>query len=460
MDRKVPLRLVLVLVLLGALFTMLFGWAVRSTVSGHDVSGRLGRLAVEIASFPTRSGQVLAEVGSYAFGDYRDEALRVLREQADLSGFAPVPAAPGLALDGLLMRADPAAVEPGWRLLVAAVSLDGAVRNAALLLSPDLGVATVWPLGEDGIDGLTPQAEYRKFAHGVAVLPDASIVLAFDGGVSLQRIDRCGRRLWARSGRYHHAVTASEDGASVWTLRDDNRLIQVAAADGTVLRELSMQEIIDHNPMIDILELRKLHEVILDRNSRDTPGTWLADRFHLNDVDPLPAALADRFPGLEAGDLLVSARSLNLVFVVDPDSARVKWWRIGAVQRQHDPDWQPDGTISIYNNRLSRDFSEIVALDPATFARATLLDGRDHDFYSRIRGKHQITPGGHILVASAQQGRAFEVDRHGRRVLEIVNTKPGSVDTNYVVSDLMWLPPDAIPFDPNAWEETACGPQA
>ena len=47
---------------------------------------------------------------------------------------------------------------------------------------------------------------------------------------------------------------------------------------------------------------------------------------------------------------------------------------------------------------------------------------------------------GALVVTSPQQGRAFEVNRNGDVVLEIVNVKPESDTTNYVISEMKWLP--------------------
>jgi hypothetical protein len=128
--------------------------------------------------------------------------------------------------------------------------------------------------------------------------------------------------------------------------------------------------------------------------------------------------------------------------VLDPRSLEIKWWRIGAVQRQHDPDWLASGEIMVLNNRMSRDFSEVVTIDPKTFDKTVLLDGRNHKFYTRIRGKHELLDDGTLVVTSPQQGRAFEVNGNGDVAFEVINVKPGTENLNYVISDLKWLPRD------------------
>jgi hypothetical protein len=354
--------------------------------------------------------------------------------------------AQGLDVQGLLVRADTALAARGWRLLVGAFMIDGELENAALMISPDLEVAKVWVLDEVAVDGEEPRPRHRKLIHGVEILADASLIYAFDGGISLQRVSRCGERLWSIGRDFHHAVTLDTTGDGVWTLGLAG-LARISVDDGSIIQQISMEDIISSNPMIDILEVRRRHAPDHVGHSRNTKGTWLNDAFHLNDVDPLPAAIVDRFDGFDAGDLLVSARSLNLVFVLNPTTLKVKWWRAGLTQRQHDPDWLSNGEIMVFNNRTSRDFSEIVSIDPDTLQRTTLFDGRDNDFYTRIRGKAQRLEDGTLVVASPQQGRAFEVTPDGQVVLEIINAKPGSETTNFVISEMKWISLNSFNLD-------------
>jgi Arylsulfotransferase (ASST) len=444
-HRPLPVWFYLLSLLLGILLAMLFGWCVKTTVSGSARFGGLGKAAVMFASFP--------DMVTITFRELRadpDQRFRVPRTNADLSDFRPVKMLPGIHVEGLMLRADEAALAkaPGWRILVGSFILDGELTHAALALSPGLEIVKVWKLTEKDIPGAKPVAD--KFVHGFALLKDGSVIFSFDLGVSLQRFDRCSRRIWSLPGPFDHAVSLDEREQSAWALRNFEpmmELVQVATQDGHILRTISMNDIIAANPDIDILQIRQLDDNWGNGNPRNKDEKWLFDPFHLNDVEPLPTALASRFARFAAGDLLVSARSLNLVFVVNPDTAKVKWWHSGAWRRQHDADWQPTGEITVYDNQMSRAYSRIVGISPESGAVHIKFDGRTNDFYSRIRGKHQITPDGHLLITSAQQGRAFELDAEQNLVFEMFNTKPGSHEFNYPLSDIQWFPLNAFNFD-------------
>lgn len=452
MEKCVPLWLFLLTLLFGLLFTVFFGWSAINTFSGGGRTGKFGEAALTIASFPSLVKTVFSDVLIDTLD--QDKLMRVPRHAQDLSGFTPLKNGPGVHVEGLLVRADAQALArtPGWRVLVGAFTIKGEPQQAVLAISPKLVIRHAWLLSETDIEGQKPSPPHRKLVHGVQVMPDASVIVAFDGGVSLQRFDRCGKRLWAVPGRFNHSVMLDESGEYVWTLRDTD-IIKVAAATGQVVKTITVTEIIDANPDIDILDIRRHDDDGLGNNHRVTPRVLLHDPHHLNDADPLPAALAGRYPGFEAGDLLISARSLNLLFVMDPDTLRVKWWRVGATVRQHDPDWSPSGAITVFDNRMERSFSRIVSIDPASYRTNVLFDGRSNDFYTRIRGKHQITPAGNLLVTASHQGRYFEVDAAGRPILEVINTKPGDARFSYALSEAAWFPPDAFNFEK---EHTQC----
>jgi Arylsulfotransferase (ASST) len=339
--------------------------------------------------------------------------------------FCPVASGLKNKVDGLIVQRGAGSPVRSWRIIVGAFKVDGTVHNAALMLSPDLRIVHYWPLLEDGLEGgqmdADPEPPLRKLPHGFSVLRDGPVIYAFDNGSSLHRKDRCGHTIWAAAGRYHHSVTPDDTGTTVWALRHDSdgdqaqreKIVQIAVEDGKIIREISAADIISANPNIDILKLRRKHGDHTDKNPRGLPGRWVKDPFHLNDVDPLPGNLAGAFAQFSAGDLLISDRDLNLLFVIDPGTLAIKWWRMGATIRQHDPDWMADGRLSVFNNRMARGYSEIVEIDPATLVTTVIADGRDLDFYSRVRGKSEPISTGGFLIASAQQGRVIECRRTG-----------------------------------------------
>jgi len=451
MERSVPVWLLLLCLLLGAMTAVMFGWSVKTTAAGSDRFGKLGAATLAVAGFPDLVRTTLSEMRADP-----DSQLRVPQTNADLSAFRSITGRPGIDVQNLMVRGDPAALArtAGWRILVGGFVINGEFQHAALALSPELEVVKAWILTEKDIPGETPKPTFGKFLHGFALLKDESVIVTYDVGVSLQRFDRCGKRLWVIGGIFDHAVSLHESGNFVWTLRKhmkpgwlgDDELVKVDVSSGRVAQTITMDAIAAANPNLEILGAREKDINWANGNPKAVRVKWLDDPFHLNDVEPLPSAIADRFPGFEADDLLVSARSLNMVFVVDPDTLKVKWWRTGDWRRQHDPDWQPTGEITVYDNQMNHNYSRIMGIIPATQTTRVVLDGQSIDFYSRIRGKHQIAPTGDLLLTVPQQGRVIEIDSNGKTVLEIFNTRPGGGKFNYPLSEAIWFPSDAFNF--------------
>ncbi len=315
----------------------------------------------------------------------------------------------------------------GWRVLFGPMHLKGAA-HAAILLNAQGEIAHVWPFA-----GLPDQMNI--FPHGLLVLPDGSVIGSFDYGV-LEKRDACGKVIWSRNEAYNHMLEW-DDIDRFWTINGDN--LEQIGMDGSLLKAITLTDIMAANPDTDILSLRQ-RDIAHPTAEQARSMAWQHDPWHLNDVDPLPADLAPAFPMFAAGDLLISARSLNLIFVIDPDTLRVKWWRMGIARRQHDPDWEKDGTISLYDNNTDRGPSRIIAINPANNQVRVLVDGARHNFVSRIRGNHQVLENGNILIASTQQGRMIEVAPSGDLAMEAVNVYNAGDGKNLAVSTAFALP--------------------
>lgn len=305
-----------------------------------------------------------------------------------------------------------------YRIIAGAFDFEKALWGA-ILLDPSGKVVHRWHMNGE-IDNLTDQADVLKNLYGLGFFPDGSAAFTMQerlGG--LVKLDVCSRVLWTRSGLYHHVVSPTEDHSAFWTFGGQQHelhptLLLIDAATGTTVREINMADVERANPGTLIFNLTR---------QKDTPNAT-----HPNDIEPLPSALADAYPDFSAGDLLLSYHTTNLVFVLDPESLKIKWWYVGAGDGQHDPDWREDGTISLFNNnyrvfwRGAKPVSTIVEIDPVANAHRILVDGGSYDFYSSINGHHQMTPNGTVIITSSTQGRIFEVDLDSNEpVFEFVN---------------------------------------
>jgi len=294
-------------------------------------------------------------------------------------------------------------------------------RFVVELLAADGSVTHSWP---SDYGAIVESGSNQTILHGVKAMPDGSLLVAYDAGTALARLDACGTPVWSKTDQvYHHVIQPDAEGFWTWQAGadangDDQRMYRFDAETGA---ELESIDLID-----DVVGASARNALIASIPegyvfTRDTWDWSMEDIFHPNDVQPLPASMAAAFPQFRAGDLLISLRNIDLVAVVDRDNRDILWAMRGPWRAQHDPDWQPDGTITVYNNNPGRERSNIIRVDPKTNETLVLFDGDGPVYYSDVMGQHQLLPNGNWMILSPTEGRVMEVSANGELVREYTN---------------------------------------
>jgi hypothetical protein len=329
-------------------------------------------------------------------------------------------------------------------------------NNELRLIQRDGTVIARWPVSFSEIfpdpshpmyphDWSGPKTDWNIDLHGALALPDGSVVFNFEFG-GLVKLDRCGKVVWTLAQHSHHSVELAE-GGGFWVpgrryhseesdspfppfqtpLLDDT--IMKVSEDGEVLLEISVPELFYKNGL----------ESLLTSNGEVLGGgmrKWPREIVHLNKIAELSSAIADDFPMFKAGDLALSLRKYNLIFIADPNTGKIIWWRIGPWLRQHDPEFIPGGKLIVFNNNIYAAafsggqvssvsvprVSNIVEIDPVSDEHRVIYGGvSGQEMLSIIRGKHELTRNGGLLVTEFEGGRVFETDATGRIIWEYIN---------------------------------------
>ena len=265
----------------------------------------------------------------------------------------------------------------------------------------------------------------------VRLLPDGSI-LGIGLGRQVVEYDWEGRQTW--SFRTVGAIPHHD----ILRLANGNTLV-------LILR--------DREGADTLLEVDRAGKVVWTWRAIDHLGSLIPpkpdhpnDITHINSLQELPEnpwyAAGDR--RFRPGNLLISARNLSTIFIIDRKSGEVLWSFQGDLDLQHEarmngPGLPAPGMIQVFNNRgrsfLSDRQSEVLEIDPRT--GAVVWQYRALGFFSPTGGLQQPLPNGNVLITSTRGGRVFEVTRTGRLAWEW--TPP------YEPVRAVRVPPDACP---------------
>lgn len=335
---------------------------------------------------------------------------------------------------------DADAISPGY-LAITRLDADGP-HYVVDLLEPDGTLAHSWPVRHDQ---LLPGGNPLEFPHGTLVMTDGSLLANFDAGFGMARMDACGDPVWAREdGKYHHEIKAGSDGIWTWFGKDGatahgNELLRFNPETGEHLERIHL---VDDVVLGSRANATAMTIPLGFKFKRDAKAGEAPDTFHPNDIDPLPETFADAFTDFEAGDLLVSLRNINTVAVIDRQTHEVLWSANGPWLQQHDPDWQPDGTITIFSNNPERFRSTIVRVNPTTGVVENVFGEEGPVFDSYIMGTHERLANGNWLIVSSMEGRILEVTANGASVREYSNILNDRM--NAIIPNAEVLAPDFL----------------
>ena len=325
-----------------------------------------------------------------------------------------------------------------WYYGIQLVDLDG-----NLVHQWKLDPSKIWPESPHTDHTAGQHNKKRKtMIHGTIIYPNGDIVFNFEY-LTLVRMDWDGNIIWKLPYRTHHSVFEDENG-SLWVCgakwREENvpeyphlypnyteDMIVKVSPDGDIKREISILKVLYESNYYGLLFFDWVYNT--------------GDVTHLNNVEVLSTEMAENFKSFNAGDILVSMRYINTVMVIDGITEKVKWAMTHPFVAQHDPDFYPDGTITVFNNGLSKlnadsvlGGSEILKIDPVTNSITPIYGHKeDQYFYTNRGGKHQHLPNGNMIITECMAGRVFEVTSSGELVWDWHTSKWDKINVSEVM---------------------------
>lgn len=351
MEKKIPVWLLVLVIISGLNFTVLFGWLVRHVAEGGGKLGKFGTVVLSIAQFPSLVKLAFVEV----------TAVSPLLIYNRFDGID------GLNKNGT--QQEGSKKDDGYLLLSA---YDTGKKQSVVKLihigtqqvihewAPDIKELAKVQKTTSPLFDLNDMTTQRYRIYHPLLLDDGGLLFSGVEG-PLFKINACSKIVWEIDNVFHHSKEQDADG-NFWVpsfvepnsfykekfagYRDD--AIVKVSPDGKVLYKKSVSKIIEENGYLALLL---------------GTGNYDEDTIHLNDIQP--ALTTTKY--WEKGDLLISWRHKSTVFLYRPHTNKIIWLKTGPWLNQHDVNFVGHSKISVYGNNVVR----------MAGAKEVLLDGHN-----------------------------------------------------------------------------------
>jgi hypothetical protein len=302
-------------------------------------------------------------------------------------------------------------------------------RDGNVLHSWEVDQGTLWADAPN--DGII--SHERVGSSGMYLTEQGELIVIFASrsvfpyGLGIVKFDKDGNVIWKRSNFTHHWFSVAPDGM---IYAPAHRLVSSPIRPGNIRGELICRKgsiyadiVLIMNSQGETVEEISVLDLLSEHDYLGTlfPSRDPCDPIHLNHVE----YVTEDGPGLKAGDLIVSARHLNMVWVIDGQTRELKRGIAGRTISQHSPQALPDGSVLVFDNYGGDDGSRIIRVRYNQEDIETVFprSGEEH-FFTNPGGYIDPHPDGRrALVSIGDEGRVVEIDLESGEVLwELINT--------------------------------------
>jgi hypothetical protein len=286
---------------------------------------------------------------------------------------------------------------------------------------------------------------YRDYWRRVHLYPNGDLLAIYEG-LGLIKLDKDSGLLWKVEAGCHHDMFVDGDGL-IYVLGRELRMLPqvdpygevledfVAVVDpaGQILRKVSLVGAFENSPFAPLLSRRQPFPDIL----------------HTNTVEVLDGSQAHRSDLFRRGNILISARNIDAVAILDPDEEKIVWALSGMWKAQHEPELLANGNMLVFDNLGNRGMSKVIEIDPLAQTIVWAYEGTpENGFFTKECGAAHRLPNGNTLIIESAAGRVFEVTPGGETAWEYFNPERAAEDETLIatVFDAVRLPGD-FPLD-------------
>jgi hypothetical protein len=252
-------------------------------------------------------------------------------------------------------------------------------------------------------------------------------------GYGLVKLNKDSELLWKYEGRVHHDLDVDESG-TIYTLTHELKRhaptgleylptpyvadsLVVLSRDGQEVARVPIDEAVRDSPYALLLSTAIGEQAIpKERVPFTTAFDALlqplskGDLIHANSVKVLTQARARKFPLFQAGQVLLSLRTLHTLAVLDVRKRSVVWAALGPWRIQHDAEFLDNGHLLVFDNHGWHKGCRVIEYDPVTQAIPWVYSDADAGpFFAGFRGVKQRLPNGNTLIVDPDNRRIFEV---------------------------------------------------